>query len=205
MRPSPSLSMLLISCFVVAVVVVLYALASCTNGFRFNYRMDTVRFVGAGAIAPALGPAPNIHIDTNLRVSSMIGGTVTTSRPYSIGIDYTDTTFTASEMVFTSVTVTYSDGTSDPGAAALDLPLRIQARPYESTNSGTGGRIFTTKMRVISGRIPGVIKHDMPFTLRLEGKLVNDDGSEAPFAIERSFDVITDERTRPWGEVMQDW
>jgi len=204
MRPSPAISVLMISCFVVAVVAVLYSLASCTNGFRFNYRFDVVRFVISGDIPPAVGPAPNIHIDSNLRVSGMMGGTVKTSKPYSIGIDYTDATFTAAEMVFTNVTVTYADGTIDPGAAALNLPLRIKARPYESTNSGAGGRIFTTKVRVISGRIPGAITRDMPFTLRLDGKLINDDGSETPFAVEYTYDAVTDERTRSWGEVMQD-
>lgn len=102
------------------------------------------------------------------------------------------------------MTVTYADGTEDPGAAAIKLPLRFKARSSEAINSVTGGRIVKTRLRTISGRIPGTITRDMPFKLRLEGKLVKDDGSEIPFAIEREYDVVTDKSTKPWGEVMQD-
>lgn len=175
---------------------------SCMGGG--DYKFDTVIFRPAGKIPPAAGPAPGIHIDTNMQVSGLMGGTVKTSKPYSIGIDYTDVTFTFAEIEFTEVTVTYADGTTDPGAAALKMPLRIQARPYEAVNSVAGGAIVKTRMRVISGNIPGAINRDMAFTLRLEGKLVKDDGSRIPFTIKRAYDVVTDKSTRPWAEVMRD-
>lgn len=193
MRPISVLSILLTACCLVA---------SCKGGG--NYEFDTVTFVVAGAIPPAAGPAPNIHINTNTKVSGLAGGTVESSKPYSIGIDYTDTAFIFAEAEFTKVAVTFGDGMNDPGAAAVKLPLRIQARPYEPTNSVAGGRIVKTKMRVISGKIPGAITRDEPFTLRLEGKLIKDDGSKVPFAIKREYDVVTDKSTKPWGEVMQD-
>lgn len=134
----------------------------------------------------------------------MMGGTVETSKPYSIGVDYTDVTFTFSEAVFTKVTVTYADGTKDPGATALKLPFRIQARPHESVNSTSGGGIVKTKMRVISGDIPGAITRDEPLTLLLEGELIKDDGSKIPFRIKRDYEVEKDTSTKPWGEVMSD-
>jgi hypothetical protein len=193
MRPAPVLSILLTACFLVT---------SCKDAG--SYKFDTVRFVVSGTNPPAAGPAPNIHIDTGTQVSGMLGGTVKTSKPYSIGIDYTDVTSTFAAVEFTHVTVTYADGTNDPEAAALKLPLRIQARPIEITNSGAGGRIVKTKLRGISGKIPGAITRDMPFTLGLEGKLIKEDGSEIPFAIKLKYEVVTDKSTKRWGEVMQD-
>lgn len=175
---------------------------SCKHGG--DYKIDTVTFKVSGAVPLAADSAPNVHIDTNVKVSGMWGGTVGSSKPYAIGIDYTDQTFTLAAAEFTKVTVTYADGTNDPGAAALKLPLRVSARPEETVNSAAGGRIVTTKLRIISGKIPGAVTRDMPFTLRLEGKLIKDDGSNIPFAFECKYDVVTERTTKPWEDVMQD-
>ena len=172
------------------------------GGGGLSYKVDTVTFVAVAPVQPAAGPQPNVHIDTNMKMSGMFGGTIKTSAPYSIGIDYTDETFTYAEAEFTKVVVSYDDGTDDPGAVAQKLPLRIAARPHETTNSVAGGRIVKTKLRVISGKIPGVITRDMPFTLRLEGNLIKNDGSKIPFAIKHKYDVVRDKSTRTWSEVM---
>lgn len=172
------------------------------GGVGLSYKCDTVMFVPAGPVQPAAGPQPNIHIDTNIKMSGMFGGTIKTTAPYSLGIDYTDETFTYAEAEFTKVVVSYDDGTDDPGAAALKFPLRIPARPYESVNSVAGGRIVKTKLRVISGKIPGVITRDKPITLRIEGRLIKDDGTKVPFAIKCKYDVVRDKSTKPWSEVM---
>jgi hypothetical protein len=174
---------------------------SCKHGG--DYKFDTVTFRVSEA-GPPLGSAPNVHIDTNLTVSGMWGGTVRTSKPYSIGLDYADETFTFASAEVTRVTVTYADGTNDPGAAALALPLRFGSRATEITNSVAGGRVVKTKLRIISGKIPGAITRDLPFALRLEGKLIRDDDSSIPFAVECKYDVVTNTTTKPWGEVMQD-
>lgn len=187
---------------VAILLTVCFLETSCKHGG--DYKIDTVTFRASGAVPPAAGSAPNVHIDTNMKVSGMLGGTVETSKPYSIAIDYTDETFTIAAAEFTNVTVTHADGTNDPGAAALKLPLRILARPVETVNSVAGGRIVKTNLRVISGKIPGAITRDMSFTLRLEGKLIKDDGSNIPFAFECKYDVVTEKNTKPWGEVMQD-
>lgn len=174
------------------------------GGRGLSYKVDTVTFVAVAPVPPAAGPQPNVHIDTNMKMSGMFGGTIKTSAPYSIGIDYTDETITCAAAEFTKLGVSYDDGTDDPGAAAQKLPLRIAARPYETTNSMAGGRIVKTKLRVVSGKIAGVITRDMPFTLRLEGSLIKDDGTKIPFAIEHKYDVVRDKGTRPWSEVMSD-
>ena len=175
-------------------------LASCKDGA--NYKFDTVTFTLSGTVPPPAEPEPNIHIDTHMKMSGMFGGTVKTSAPYSIGIDYTDETFTFAEAEFTKVVVSYDDGADDPGVAALKLPLRIPARPYETINSVAGGRIVKTKLRVISGEIPGVISRDKPITLLIEGSLIKDDGTRVPFVIKHKYDVKRNKSTRPWGEIM---
>ena len=167
-----------------------------------SYKCDTVLFVPVAPIPPAAGPQPNIHIDTNVKMSSMFGGTIKTSPPYSIGIDYSDETFTYAEAEFTKLVVTYNDGTDDPGATAQKLPLRFAARPYEATNSVAGGRIEKTRLLVISGKISGVISQDKPFTLQLEGNFIKNDGSKIPFAIKHKYEVQRDKSIKSWSEVM---
>ena len=174
--------------------------ASCKNGT--DYKFDTVTFKLSGDVMPAAGPQPNVHVDTNMKMSGMFGGTVKTSSPYSIGVDYTDETFTFAEAEFSKIVVSYDDGTNDPGIAALKLPLRIPARPHESTNSADGGRIVKTKLQVISGKIPGVISRDKPVTLMIEGHLIKNDGVKVPFVIKHKYEVIRDKSTKSWSEVM---
>jgi hypothetical protein len=171
-------------------------------GASFSYKYDTVTFVAVEPFPAAEGPQPKIHIDTNIKISGFFGGTVKSSAPYSIGIDYTDTTFNGAEVEFTKVVVTYDDGTEDTGAAALKLPLSFPAQPYESTNSVTGGRIVKTKLLVISGKIPGAISRDKPITLLIEGHFINSDGAEVPFAIKQKYNVEKDQSTKSWSEVM---
>lgn len=193
MRPRTTalIATLLAACFM---------LTSCKEGP--NYEVDCVTFKLAGAVKPAAGPQPNIHVATQLKMSGLFGGTIKSSAPYSIAIDYTDETFTFAEVEFTKVDVSYDDGAVDPGTAALKLPLRIPARPYESVNSVSGGHIEKTRGRVISGTIPGVISRDKPVTVLIEGNLIKDDGERIPFVIKDKYDVTREKRTVPWSEVM---
>jgi hypothetical protein len=186
---------------VALLLTVCFLATSCKHGG--DYQFDTVTFRVSEA-DPPLGSAPNVHIDTNLTVSGMWGGTVRTSKPYSIGLEYTDETFTCAAAEIARVSVTYADGTTDPGAAALTLPVRFPSRTYECTNSVAGGRIVKTNLRVISGKIPGAVTRDQPFALRVEGKLIRDDSTSIPFAVQCKYEVVTNKTTKPWGEVMQD-
>ncbi len=199
MKTSPTLLFLLLSCALVPSCKRTGAPSSTTS-----YKVDTVTFIVSSTIPPAAGPVPKIHIDTNIKLSGLTGGSVKSSKPYSVGIDYTDTTFTFAAAEFTKVGISYDDGSIDPGTAALKLPLRILARPYDSINSVAGGAIVKTKLRVISGEIPGAISRDEPFTLRIEGHLIKDNGTKVPFAINREYDVVKDKATKAWGDVMQD-
>lgn len=190
--------------FILSISLVAIVLISSCKGAGPTYKFDTVNFTIVGAVPPAAGPEPGIHIDTNIKVSSLAGGTVKSSKPYSIQVDFTDPAFIYEKIEFTKVEVTYADGTSDPGAAALKLPLTIKGRPYETVNSGAGGVITKTKVMVISGQIPGVISKDQPLSLVLEGQFIKNDGSKIPFAINRAYDVVRDTSTKPWADVMQD-
>lgn len=189
MHPITSLSCLLATGFLVS---------SC------DYRYDTVNFKTSAPTAPNTGPVPRIYIETNMSVSGMAGGTVRTSKPYSIKTHHLDDTFTFAAAEYSAVTVTYADGTEDPGTAALKLPKRIGAEDYEVVNSTTGGVIVTTNYRIIKGKFPGTVGRDEPFTLHMEGKVIKDDGSTIPFTIRQRYDVVRDKRTQTWAEFVSD-
>ena len=168
-----------------------------------DYKYDTVSFQLTSPAVTSGGPVPGTFINTNTSITGPFGGSVKTKKPYSIGIDHSDLTFTVAAIEFTKVTVTYRDGTEDPGAAALKLPVRFESRPHEAVNSTSRG-IVKTKMRLVSGMIPGVITRDKPLTLLLEGRFIHDNGSTTPFTIREEYDVSTDKSTKPWAEVVSD-
>ncbi len=188
MRPAPLLSVLLPACLLVA---------SC------SFRYDTVNFVASGTSPRAVGPAPDVGINTHIKVSSLLGGTIKSRKPYSIDIGFTDKTFTYAKVELTKVTVTYRDGTSDPGVSALKLPLHFPARPYESEKFTSEGTTATTKVRLIAESIPGAITRDLPFTLRLEGKLIKDDGSKIPFTVKHEYNVEKENYKQTWVDFVE--
>lgn len=175
-----------------------------------TYKMETVQFVEKkdndmdNNEPGAPGTLPGIFIDTNPKISGLAGGSIKSRKPYSAAIDYTDETLTFDAVEFTIVRVIYEDGTIDPAVEALELPLRIQARPYEATNSVAGGKTEKTDLRVISGKIPGIISNDQPLELHLEGHFIKNDKTTIDFKIRRKYEVIIDDTTRTWSEVMQD-
>lgn len=169
-----------------------------------TYTIDTVEFVPSNPGSQSAGPAPGIWIDTNTKLSGLSGGTVRSSKPYGLALDYTDSTFTFSSAEITGVKVIYDDGSIDPGASSLKLPLRIAAREHESINSVSGGRTVKSRDRVISGRIPGVIGRDEDFTLQIEGTFTKDDGSWLPFTIDQHYEIRTERGTRSAADVLKD-
>jgi hypothetical protein len=165
-----------------------------------SYKYDTVSFGAVGKMPVAKTPVPKVEIDTNMSVSSLMGGSVKSTKPYDIQAHYMDDTFNFASAEFTTVTVTYADGTNDPGAAALQLPMRFQNRVYESPNSVAGGAVVVTKSRIIQAEFPGTINRDEPFTLMIEGKFTKDDGTIIPFTIKEKYDVSRDKRTESWAD-----
>jgi hypothetical protein len=163
-----------------------------------NYKYDTVSFNAVGKMPLAKTPVPEIQIDTHITVGSLMGGSVKSKMPYDITTHYLDDTFTFAAAEFTTVTVTYADGTNDPGAAMLNLPIRVQARPYESHNSMDGGVVVVNKSRMIQAELPGAVTRDEPFTLLIEGKFTKDDGLIIPFKIKEKYDISRDRRTETW-------
>lgn len=165
-----------------------------------NYKYDTVSFGAVGKMPAATTPVPKIEIDTNMSVGSLMGGSVKSKKPYDIQAYYMDDTFTFASAEFTAVTVTYADGTNDPGAAALKLPMRFQGRPYDSYNSMAGGAVVVTKSRIIQAEFPGTIARDEPFTLLINGRFTKDDGTAIPFTIKEQYDISRDRRTESWAD-----
>lgn len=169
-----------------------------------NYKIDTVKFVSSNPNPTPAGPVPSIWVDTNMELSSLSGGTLTSTLPYSLQIDYTDNDDSFQNAEFISVNVTYDDGSVEAATKNLKLPLSIPARQTESVNSVSGGRIVRSKVRVISGEIPDVVTRTKPFTLQIEGLFTKHDGSEVPFAIDEHFDVEIENSTKSAAEVLQD-
>ncbi len=162
-----------------------------------NAKYDMVTFTAVGIMPAATTPVPAIFIDTNV-TAGMMGGDVKSNKPYDIQTHYMDDTFTFASAEFTTVTVTYADGTVDPGTAALKLPMRFQNRAHESSNSMAGGAVVVTKSRMIPAEFLGTISRDEAFTLLIEGKFTKDDGTIIPFTIKEKYDVSWDKRTESW-------
>jgi hypothetical protein len=160
-----------------------------------NAKYDTVNFQAAGTMPAVATPVPKIDIDTNVTAGAL-GGAVKSNKPYDILAEYSDDTFASAE--FTKVTVTYADGTVDPGIAALKLPMRVQHRIYESPNSMAGGVVVVTKSRIIQAEFPKTVTRDEAFTLYIEGSFTKDDGTIIPFKIKEKYNISRDKRTESW-------
>jgi hypothetical protein len=164
-----------------------------------NVKYDMVTFISVGIMPAATTPIPSIAIDTNV-TAGMTGGAVESNKPYDIQAHYMDDTFTFASAEFTTVTVTYADGTIDPGVAALKFPMSFPNRAHESPNSVAGGAVVVTKSRIIQAEFPGIINRDEAFTLLIEGKFTKDDGTIIPFTIKEKYDVSRDIRTESWAD-----
>ena len=169
-------------------------MSSCT------FWHDTVSFGAAGRMPAAKTPVPKIEIDTNISVTTLFGGFVKGNKPYDIRAYHMDDTFTFDSAEFTNVTVTYADGTLDPGVAALKLPMRSPHTIHESYNSMGEEGIVVTKSRIIQAEFPGVISRDEPFTLLVKGRFIKSNGSIIPFVIKERYDPSRDKRTESWAD-----
>ena len=162
-----------------------------------NVKYDTVTFSAAGVIPPATTPVPKIEIDTNV-TAGMMGGAVKSNKPYDIRAYYMDDTFTFSSAEFTKVTVTYADGTVDPGIAALKLPMSFTNSLHESANSMTGGVVVVNKSRIIRAEFTDTVSRDEAFTLQIEGKFTKNGGTVIPFTMREKYDISRNTGTESW-------
>lgn len=169
-------------------------MSSCT------FWHDTVSFAAVGKMPAARTPVPKIEIDTNISVTTLFGGFVKSNKPYDVGAYYMDDTFTFDSAEFTNVTVTYADGTVDPGVAALKLPVRSQHTIYESYNSMGEEGVVVTKSRIIRAEFRGVLSRDEAFTLLIKGRFIKSNGSIIPFVIKERYNPSRDKRTESWAD-----
>lgn len=216
--PAAILAAIMVLCILgVAAIVVLAP--SCSGGgpspISGQFEIDTVTFEldkskssgGLSGIDPP-SSGPGIHIDTNTQLRGLWGGTVKSSKPYAIGFDSTDNAGDLERLEFTKIEITYSPGTpsasTEPASEALQLPIIINAREIETVNSGTGGVIIRSTVRILSGEIQNVITRDEPFRLVIEGRFIKQDGTDVPFTIDQYWDPRFEQTTKPAGEVLQD-
>lgn len=213
-HPAAILGIIMVLCLLgVAAIVVLAP--SCSGGgpspisgtFEIDtvtFRLDTTQSTGgmSGIDPPSSGPG--IRIDTNTELRGLWGGTVKSSKPYTIGFDSTDNAGDLASLQFTRIEVTYADGRIEPAAAALQLPMTINAREVQTVNSGSGGAIIRSTVRILSGEIRGVITRDEPFRLVIEGRFIKTDGTDVPFTIDQRWEPRFEQGKRPAGDVLQD-
>lgn len=196
-----AISIVLIVVLFVVVIPACQFLTVITGSLKIDTAQFTLTDPATATSGADGGKEPGLWIDTNMSIN-LFWGTLKTSKPYSIAVDKTDTSFTYASVVFTKLNITYDDGSSETNLPSL--PLTIKSEDYTSTNSVSGGNIAQTKMRLISGKIPGVITRDEPFTLDLEGHFKLDDGSQVPFKINQHYDVVIEKTTKPTMDVLQD-
>lgn len=162
-----------------------------------NANYDLVTFKSVGIMPAATTPVPRIDIDTNV-TAGMMGGAVQSNKPYDILAYYMDDTFTFASAEFTKVSVTYADGTTDPGIAALKLPIHVGNAIHESPNSMAGGAVVVNKSRMIRAEFIDTISRDEAFTLLIEGKFTKEDGTTIPFKIREKYEFSREKRTESW-------
>jgi hypothetical protein len=163
-----------------------------------SFHYDMVSFNGVDKRPATKTPVPKIEIDTNTSVSTLLGGHVKSRKPYDIRAYYMDDKFTFASVEFTVVSVTYADGTNDPAAAALQLPMRFQGRLHESHNSMDGGVVVVTRSRIIDAEFPATITREEPFTLHIEGQFTKESGTVVPFRVNQKYEIYRDKRTETW-------
>ena len=179
-----------------------------------NYKVNTFEFTLSNTSKNDGECIPNISIDTNLRLSGLAGGTLTSSLPCGVNFDYTDNTFSLKSAVISSVTITYDDNSVDPSTEKLKLPLSIPAREYESVNSVAGGRIVTSKASIISTKIPNLISRKESFRLQIQGFFNKHSGTKhsdtkhseirIPFTMDQHFDIKSEVSNKSAAELLQD-
>jgi hypothetical protein len=96
--------------------------------------------------------------------------------------------------VLTKFTVTYADGTVDPGTKALKLPMRIKTFVYLGPDRNPDGSINHSKDRRIEKEMIGVVSRDEPFTLQIEGRFTKYSGTTIPFKIKTKYNMQWDRR-----------
>lgn len=177
-------------------------LISCGLVGCLPYKVNTVDFRQISASSN--GMVPKIDIDTNVSISGPFGGFIKSKKPYSIRVDHTDLSFSVAAIELTKVVVTYNDGSIDPRAAALQMPLRFASRHHVAINSGgpPPNYTFETPMRIVTGQVSKVISRAEPFTLIIEGRVIKDKGRAIPFKVKRSYKPEFENSIQSWTEVI---
>lgn len=162
-----------------------------------NVNYDMVTFQAAGTMPASKTPVPTVGIDTHVS-AGMMGGDIKSKKPYDIYAFYTDSTLSIASAEFTKVTVTYADGTVDPGIAALKLPKRFQHHYNEDLQFQTEGTSTINKYRRIEAEFAKTVSRDEAFTLQIEGTFTKDNGTIIPFKIKEKFKVSREKGKESW-------
>jgi hypothetical protein len=170
--------------FAIVISLLLYFSGKSPFG---THAIDTVRYDYSNRVAVVIGDVPNIWIDTNVKLDGVFGGTIKSSLPYSIAVNYTDNSFSIATIIIDDVTIIYDSGEKEASTDFLSLPIPIPAKEGESLNSVSGGRVVKTTYRAFHGKVPNVITKAQSFDLLLKGRFIKEDGTETPFVIDHHY------------------
>lgn len=191
---------------VLALLPVLVTVPSCPTGGSGSgkYTKDTFEFVHSRPPQQTGESVPHISIDTNTRASGPFGGTITSSLPCSVRLDYTDNHREYQSLVVTSIRITYGDDQPDATSEVLKRPQHIAAREYESVNSLSGGQVVRSKDWILSGELPKLITRLEPFRIQLEGHFTKEGSPTVPFTIDQQLEPKIYKSDKPAGEYLLD-
>ena len=145
--------------------------------------------------------APSVWVDTNLKVTRLIGGgSVRSQKPYHIRIDYTDNSSSLSVLEITKLGVTYDDGIIEPKTQKPQLPRRIDVRKYETVNSVSDGRVVKSSVNIFSDVLLDAISRDRSFRIEMEGYFTTKTGIKRPFSVGSHHAVKLREDISPFAD-----
>lgn len=178
-------------------------LASCGGEVSIDVMQFRVVETGEGADA-ATGLVPSLSIDTNVSEPGLTVRTYRSSSPYDLRVELTDPGQAIESLEITSLTITYSDGSVEPRAAELDLPVTWDARSLESINSNSKGEVVRSTVSVLDGELEGLITRDEDIRVEMRGRLLRKEGEGAAFTVVTAFEAHRDVRTVSSGTFFSD-
>lgn len=152
------------------------------------YIVNTVEFTDGKSKLGSSSFAPEVGIDTNMRIPLIIGGPIYSSKPYHLSICYFDETFTYAKVEISKLSISYDDGEPEGRLANMQFPMQFDAQHHESYSTREEG-LVTSKSLMLNAHFPRVVSRAAPFTLHAEGQLIKKNGTKIPFVINKKYEI----------------
>lgn len=193
--------MKIVTLIAIAIIYTLIQACHQTGASIEANKVQAVIFEQTKPLTSSAKMVPKIWVDTNLKVTELIGGgMVKSQKPYHIRIDYTDNSSSLTALEITKVDVTYDNGIVEAATKDLPLPHRIKVRKYETINSMSGGRIVKSSVNILSDVLSDAINRDESFRLEMEGFFATKIGINHSFTVDSHYTVKFKEDISPFAD-----